>query len=125
MVDREDRVLIEDGEGDRRVEQADMVQRDDRVRAGLGKMLEPMDLQAVNEPEQDRAEIAQRIGRQPRENPDGRDERLQSDGEENLGDREVQNLERDRDGDGAAGHEQGRQHVHRRDDARPMVGARP
>ena len=74
VIDGEDRLLVEERERERGVEEADMVQRHDRVRAGLGDVLEPLHLEPVEGPEEDREEIAERARRQrPEDDQAGQD----------------------------------------------------
>ncbi len=123
-VDREDRVLVEHGKGDRRVEQADVVQGDDRVGTGGLEVLPAVDLEPIEDAEHQHAEIAQRIGRQHGQDPDRGAEAGDAEDQEDrreAGAELLQHDGRDEAGDDAGGI----QHVDGGDHASALVRRRP
>ena len=124
VVDGEDRLLVEERQRQRRVEEAHMVERHDRVRAGLGDVLEPLHLEPIEGPEEDREEIAERARRQrPEDDQAGYD----------VGDAERRDDGRQRDAgllqpggdERARHHEGGREHVDGGDDAGAAIRPGP
>ncbi len=70
-VDGEDRALRQDRHRQRRIEEADMVERDDGVGAGLGDVLQAFDLEPEEGAEHDREKIVQPAGRHGAADGDG------------------------------------------------------
>ena len=125
VIDGEDGIVVEDRERDLGVEQADVVQRDDRVGAGLGDVVDAHDFEAVDDAEDDRREIAQRVGRKNPEDPHRGGQRADAERGEDHSDRPSRPLLQAGDGERAHRHEQRRHHVDASDDAGAMVGRRP
>ena len=74
-------------------------ERDDRVGAGLGDVLEAGDVEAIDEAEDDSREVAQRVRRQDEEDPRRRQDAEDAKQQEDLRGREadrLQNADRDR-----------------------------
>ena len=63
MIDGEDRILVEQRQRQRRIEEAHMVERDDGVRSRLREVLRAPDLKPVEGSEQDGEKVAEGAGR--------------------------------------------------------------
>ncbi|CDX61376.1 hypothetical protein MPL1032_390012 [Mesorhizobium plurifarium] len=116
IVDREDRLLVGQRQRQRAVEEADMVERQDRRLAGRLEVVQPLDLQPQEGAEQDRDEIAERIGRQVFQHQPGGDGVGDDEAEQDARDGDAGGLD-GRDEGAADGHEAGIDDAHRRDDA--------
>ena len=113
-VDGEHRVLGQQRQRQRRVEEARVIERDDRVVAGVVEVLDARDLDAIERAEQDREEIHHRVGRHGA--GDERRRRRAWQAPIRMNSTGVLSAERlqHRDDDGAADHEGGVEHVDRR-----------
>ena len=123
-VDGEDRLLVEQRQGEAGVEQADVVQRDDGVRPRLGEIVEPRHVHPVEAAQDHRQEVAEAAGRQGAEDPPGREEVRQAQHAEELGCGQAGELQGE-GGERARHHEAGRQDVDGPDVARPVLGGAP
>ena len=72
-VDGEHRILRQQRQRQRRVEEARVVERDDRVVAGVEQVFDALDLDAIERAEQDRQEIHHRVRRHGLGDEDGDD----------------------------------------------------
>ncbi len=123
-VDGEYGVLFEDRKRQRRVEEAHMVQGDDRIGAGLGDVLEAVHFEPEKGAKYDREEIAHGIGRQRSEHGDRDGEIGEAEQHEQHRGRYPGELH-ERDRDPAHHHEGGVEHVVGGDDAGAMLGPSP
>ena len=123
-INREDRLLAQDREGDCAVEKADVVEGDDRIAARLVEVFQPPDLEPVEGAQQDRQEVLEGAGRHGPGDPHCSDKTDRGDAEEQYRDPDPDLLQQ-RDDERTANHECGIEHIDGGDDAGASLGCGP
>ena len=126
-VDGEHRILRQDRHGHRGIEEARVVQRDDRVWTGVEQIVDALELDAVDRAEQDRQEVHHRIRRHGLADQDGDDGGRCADDQTDRRVGELQDMLilQHRNEQRAADHEGCVEDVDRGDNPGAMIGARP